>query len=132
DRHAHECWQGGEESSNFNTATAHAVDDRSNFTAQIDHHEVRMRRNVAKPECVQFRAKILFDFAIKSAAASNLIHVFQTRERRHQRHDIHAVEYLMRSHTTNVSGLRDAITTAQAGHAVNLRKRARHDQVWIV
>src|SRR5215213_2972978 len=42
DRHAHERRQGREESSNFNTAIAHAVDDWSNFTPQIDHHEIRV------------------------------------------------------------------------------------------
>jgi hypothetical protein len=42
DRHPHECRQSREESSNFNTAIAHAVDDWPDFTAQIDHHEIRM------------------------------------------------------------------------------------------
>ena len=120
DRDAHEVWQGREQATDFDSATAHGVEHGPHLASKINHHEVRMRRNVAVAKRVELRADALLNFAVEFASASNLINILQACERRDERHDVYAVEYLMSLQPCDVCVLCDAVTTPQSGHAVDL------------
>src|SRR6185436_20439350 len=99
----HEVWQGREEPANFDVAAAHCVDDWSHLATKIDHHEVGMRWNVMIAECVEFRGNSLLNFSVQRAPATDVIRILQTREGSDERHDVHTVPYLMRSHRRDIS-----------------------------
>src|SRR5678816_487981 len=121
-----------EESPDFDAAIAHGIEHGSHLATKIDHHEIRMRRNVAVAKRVELSADALLNFAVQFAPASDLFSVLHACECCDEGHDVHTIKYLVSLQPCDVCGLGDAVTTTQSSHTVDLRKRARDDQVWIL
>src|SRR5258705_10786148 len=61
-----------------------------------------------------------------------MISVIQTGDGRSQGHNVYAVPDLMRAQALNRLRISHAIAATQSCHSVDLRKGARHDQIWMV